>query len=65
VSVDYAAKRKSGAIEPPIVRLVMPGVFEHWLSYHGKWAGQNKLQRCRSDREIADELAKITNFAAD
>ena len=42
----------------------MPGVFEHWLTHRGKWGGQNKLPRCRADREIADELARITNFAA-
>jgi hypothetical protein len=52
-------------LEPPVVRLVMPGVFEHWLRYQGKWGGQHKLPRCRSDRLIADELAQITNFAAD
>lgn len=62
---DYAARRKSGAIEPPTVRLVMPGVFEHWLRFKGRWGGQNKTPRCRSDRLIADELAQITNFAPD
>ena len=60
---DYAAKRKGGTLELPIVRLVMPGVFEHWLRYQGKWGGQHKLPRCRSDRLIADELAQITHFA--
>ena len=62
---DYAAKRKGGGLEPPFVRLVMPGVFQHWLTYHGKWGGEHKMPRCRSDRTIADELAQITQFAVD
>lgn len=62
---DYAARRKSGSIDVPTVRLVMPGVFEHWLRFKGKWGGQNKTPRCRNDRLIADELAQVTNFAQD
>lgn len=62
---EYAARRKAGAIEPPFVRLVMPGVFEHLLRFHGKWGGEHKTARCRSDRLFADELAQITNFARD
>jgi len=62
---DYEAKRKGGGLEPPLVRLVMPGVFEQWMRQNGKWGGQNKLPRCRSDREIADQLAKIARFAND
>ncbi|MBI5771754.1 MAG: GH3 auxin-responsive promoter family protein [Verrucomicrobia bacterium] len=61
----YAAKRKGGLLELPVVRLVMPGVFAHWQRYHGKWGGQHKLPRCYNHRAIADELARITNFAAD
>lgn len=62
---DYEAKRKGGGLDAPYVRLVMPGVFEHWQRFQGKWGGQNKMPRCRSDRKIADELAQITNFARD
>lgn len=62
---DYEAKRKGGGLEPPLVRLVMPGVFEQWMRQNGKWGGQNKLPRCRSDRQIADQLAKIARFADD
>lgn len=61
----YAAKRASGLMDPPVVRLVMPGVFEHWLRFRGKWGGQHKMPRCRSDRQIADEFAFLTNFARD
>ena len=62
---DYEAKRKGGGLEPPVVRLVMPGVFEEWMRKRGKWGGQNKMPRCRSDRELADELAQATRFAED
>lgn len=61
----YANKRKTGSLDLPLVRLVMPGVFAHWQRYHGKWGGQHKLPRCHDHRGIADELARITNFAAD
>lgn len=61
----YAARRRSGTIEAPVVRLVMPGVFGHWLRYHRGWGGQRKVPRCRSDRLVADQLAEITHFARD
>lgn len=59
---DYEAKRKGGGLLPPTVRLVMPGVFEQWQRANGKWGGQNKMPRCRGDRQIADELAKYSPF---
>ena len=62
---DYAERRNSGRIDAPFVRLVMPGVFRHWLRFHGKWSAQTKIARCRSDRLVADELAQITRFARD
>lgn len=58
----YATKRKAGHLLPPTVRLVMPGVFEQWQRANGKWGGQNKMPRCRGDRQIADELAKYSPF---
>lgn len=62
---DYAGKRKGGGMEPPIVKLVMPGFFEYWMRQHGKWGGQNKMPRCRSDREIADKLTRVACFTKD
>lgn len=59
---DYAGKRNGGGMEQPTVRLVMPGFFEHWMRYHGKWGGQNKMPRCRSDRQIANELTQVACF---
>jgi hypothetical protein len=59
----YAERRARGALEAPVARLVMPGVFEHWLRFHGRWGGQNKMTRCARDRVIAEEFAAMTNFA--
>ncbi|MFT3868974.1 MAG: GH3 auxin-responsive promoter family protein [Nibricoccus sp.] len=56
---DYEAKRKGLGLEPPVIRLVASGTFEQWMRAHGKWGGQSKMPRCRSDREIADALAKL------
>ncbi len=62
LNADYAAKRLGHGLDQPIVRLVMPGLFEHWMKAAGKWGGQGKMPRCRSDRHIADELATIARF---
>jgi hypothetical protein len=56
---DYEAKRKGGGLEAPRVRLVPPGLFERWMRGQDKWGGQNKMPRCRSDRQTADELARL------
>ena len=58
----YAAKRAGGSLEAPHVRLVMPGVFEHWMRHHGKWDGRNKMPRCRGDRAVAGELASVAGY---
>lgn len=65
VHPGYAHQRATGALEPPFVRLVMPGVFKHWLQYNARWGGQDRTPRCRNDRLVADELAEITHFARD
>ncbi len=59
---DYAAKRRGRGLEPPAVRLVMPGVFEQWMRKNGHWGGENKMPRCRSDRVVADQLADLSRF---
>lgn len=61
----YAQGRQRHQLEAPHVRLVMPGVFEHWLRFRKQWGGQFKVPRCRSDRQVADELSQVTQFAHD
>jgi hypothetical protein len=61
---DYEAKRQGGGLAPPTVRLVAPGTFEHWLRLKGKWGGQHKMPRCRSDRAVADALARLVQTSA-
>jgi hypothetical protein len=56
---DYAAKRQGLGLDAPVVQFTPPGSFEAWLRARGKWGGQNKMPRCRSDRTIADELAAL------
>lgn len=56
---DYAGKRRGNGLAMPIVRFVPPGTFERWLKAKGRWGGQNKTPRCRSDRQMADGLAEL------
>jgi GH3 auxin-responsive promoter len=56
---DYAAKRAGHGLELPLVRFTCAGVFEQWLKGAGKWGGQGKTPRCRSDRNVADQLAAL------
>ena len=56
---DYAAKRGGGGMDLPLVRIVPPSVFDKWMQKNGKWGGQNKMPRCRSDRRVAEGLAEI------
>ena len=57
----YGALRQSLRIEPPVVRLVMPGVFEQWAGKHREQSGGG-LPCCRPDRLIADQLSILTRF---
>ena len=60
---DYEAKRNGKGLGPPIVRLAAPGTFEQWMRARGKWGGQGKMPRCRSDREVADALAELARLS--
>lgn len=59
---SYTARRTNGALEAPIVRLVMPGTFDEWTRLHGVREGAGNLARCRGDRLVADQLAGIARF---
>ncbi len=61
-SAPYHARRNSGGIEVPLVRLVMPGVFENWMRHQPGWSPARKLPGSRGDRQIADALAAIARF---
>ena len=61
---SYALKRKT-TLEAPVVRLVMPGFFAHWMEKQGKTGGHQKMLRCRNDRMIADEFSALACFNAD
>lgn len=65
INATYAAKRTGGGLDSPAVKLVMPGIFEHWLRARDQWGGENKVVRCRSDRAIADELAQVARFSSE
>jgi hypothetical protein len=60
---DYAGKRQGGGLRQPVIRIVTNGTFEKWLRQKGKWGGQNKTPRCRSDRKVACELAELMCMA--
>jgi hypothetical protein len=60
---DYEAKRRGNGLGQPVVRLAPPGTFEQWMRARGKWGGQSKMPRCRSDREVADALAELTRLS--
>lgn len=59
---EYAARRTKQQLDAPLVRLVMPGVFESWATKHHKSAGASKLPRCLPDRSIASQLALLAPF---
>lgn len=65
LSETYDSRRAAAVLDPPVVRLVMPGIFKHWMRFAKKLGGQHKIPRCTTDRTIAQELASITNFAED
>ncbi|MEO7414601.1 MAG: GH3 auxin-responsive promoter family protein, partial [Opitutaceae bacterium] len=62
---SYDLRRTAHGLEAPVVRLVMPGLFETWMHRQGTWDGQYKVSRCRNDRVVADQLAAIAQFAKD
>lgn len=59
----YSSRRREGALEAPAVRLVMPGLFDHWAKDSSAMNSASKMPRCRPDRLIADQLAEIARFS--
>lgn len=59
---SYAALREKGGLAAPLVRLVIPGVFSHYLRNSGREDGFCRLPRCLPDRRMADVLAGLARF---
>ncbi len=59
----YAARRRTGKISAPVVRLVMPGVFATWLRAAGREGGFHRVPRSANDLRCATPLARLTHFA--
>lgn len=57
----YAAKRTAHILGAPSVRLVMPGTFAQWAQQQ-RATDTSKIPGCRSDRQIADQLAVLAGF---
>jgi phenylacetate-coenzyme A ligase PaaK-like adenylate-forming protein len=54
---DYEAKRhKNIALRMPIIQVVEPGTFRHWLKTKGKLGGQHKVPRLSNERKIIEEI---------
>lgn len=62
---DYEAKRGGGGLSAPLLHVLKSGTFKAWLRQSGKWGGQHKTPRCRSDRQIADQLTTWLTPARD
>jgi hypothetical protein len=61
-SQEYYQRRQSGTLGAPVVRLVMPGVFEQWLAQNGLREGRYLIPPCLPDRPIASALANLARF---
>jgi hypothetical protein len=61
-NADYESRRKARNMEAPSVRLVMPGVFSQWMQKNNRWDAQFRMPRCRSDRQVANQLAELSRF---
>lgn len=54
---DYAAKRyKDIALQLPVVHVVPPGTFHHWMKTRGKLGGQHKVPRLSNSRDYVEGL---------
>lgn len=54
---DYDAKRAAGLVlQRPLIHIVPPGTFHHWMKARGKLGGQHKVPRLCNDRSLLDQL---------
>jgi len=63
INSDYEAKRhKSIALRLPIVHKLKSGTFTAWLRSKGKLGGQHKVPRLSNERNMLEEILKLTSF---
>ena len=61
---DYEAKRaKDITLQRLELIVARKGLFNEWLSAHGKLGGQHKVPRLKNDRSIIDELLTLQGSA--
>ncbi|MDR1758366.1 MAG: GH3 auxin-responsive promoter family protein [Bacteroidales bacterium] len=61
INSDYEAKRSGDLLlQMPLVKIAPKGTFHSWLSYKNKLGGQHKVPRLRNDRDIIDEIYRVT-----
>ncbi len=58
----YAERRRSGKIQEPLVRLLIPGLFDAWRERSLADSGRARLPVSLPDRRIADVLAQFARF---
>jgi hypothetical protein len=67
-NIEYAAKRDSKRIGPPVLRVVRGGEFDAYrkrMVEQGRADGQFKVLRLTSDPSFAGEFSSIGDYAAD
>jgi len=61
-SRSYADRRKAGVLGAPVVRLLMPGIFDQWFAQNGLNPEHTRIPFSLPDRRIADALSKLARF---
>jgi len=67
-NIEYAAKRDSKRIGPPVLRIVRSGEFDSYrqrMVEQGRTDGQFKVLRLTSDISFAREFSSVCDYAAD
>lgn len=58
----YREAREQGRLGPPVVRLVIPGIFREWLHCNRLLSPRFTFPRCLPNRSIANALAAQAKF---
>jgi hypothetical protein len=61
INSDYDAKRAGDkAMVKPLIRMMPKGTFYSWLKEKGKLGGQFKVPRLSNNRDVLEEILKVT-----